>query len=163
MKEKSRLIEYLEGLIATENRGALAALRRGVGKVPGTEVRTFPHVVPWIPGAEQGRDRAWPYFVVASLFALHPVSRDGGGFGASMRRLAVNESLEARFRGLLNAHVDDVPGHLRHAVSLLASNGIGVDWQQLLRDLQGWTHPDRWTQLRWAREFWADTSQNDQP
>jgi CRISPR system Cascade subunit CasB len=163
VREKSRLIEYLEGLAAAEDRGALAALRRGAGKTPGTEVRTFPHVVPWIPEADQGTARAWPYFVVASLFALHPIGRERGGFGASMRQLPGNESLDARFRSLLNAHVDDVPGHLRHAVSQLATNGIGVNWQQLLWDLQHWTHPDRWTQLQWAKEFWAHSPHNEQP
>jgi CRISPR system Cascade subunit CasB len=157
--EKARLISYLERLVADGDRGALAALRRGLGKPPGTEVATFPHVVPCIPEADQGPARSWPYFVVASLFAAHPVTRAGENLGASYRRMKESPSREARFRALLNAHPDDLPGHLRHAVSQLGAQGIGVDWSQLLMDLRFWSDAQQRTQLRWARAFWADTTQ----
>ena len=78
-----RLIRHLKGLAAREDRGALAALRRGLGGIPGTVVEMHPHVRYWIePGA-----RGWwedTCYIIAALFASHP-DRDGRGFFRSDR------------------------------------------------------------------------------
>jgi CRISPR system Cascade subunit CasB len=66
-----------------------------------------------------------------------------------------SESIEKRFVALLNSDEDDLPLHLRHAVSLLAAASIPLDWTRLLLDVQAWGHPERYVQRQWSRDFWG--------
>ena len=50
MTEKNQSNPYITYLLSLkENRGALAALRRGLGRPPGTAPEMYPYVVPWLP------------------------------------------------------------------------------------------------------------------
>ena len=69
-----------------------------------------------------------------------------------------SESLEKRFIHLMSADSEDVGESLRHAVSLARSKKVAVDYHQLLYDLNFWGHPDRFVQLRWAKDFWRPES-----
>src|SRR5262245_36789091 len=145
-----RFISYLEELARNEDRAALAALRRGLGKSPGEAAETHRHVLRF--NSEPWEELA--FYVVSGLFALHPESwpkKEGDNrltnFGASfawMRSKADSDnSIERRFVALLDCHEDDIAEHLRHAVSLLRSKEIPVDWLQLLRDLRNWNQGNR--------------------
>ena len=68
------------------------------------------------------------------------------------------ESVDRRFTVLLGANREDLPQHLRHAVSLLKSKDVPVDWARLLDDLKWWDDDDRRVQRRWAKAFWGRTS-----
>lgn len=151
------LIAHLVRLHGAGDRGALASLRRGLGKSPGTTPDQYPHVVPFLP-ADAGPARTWPYFLVAGLFASHPSNRRGEGFGRSFHRLPESPSRELRFKALLNSDTDELPAHLRQAVRQLATKEVSVDWDRLLHDLLRWSHPSRFVQQRWARDFWAPTA-----
>jgi len=161
---QSAFVEQLEKLANSQDRAALAALRRGLGKAPGTVAEMHRHVVPWLPAsAPEWQQDA--YYVVAALFAWHQGSwhrEDGAAratnLGASFARLASSvesESVESRFVALLNCHRDDLPTHLRHAVGLLKSEEIPVDWSQLLSDVQSWGLESRPVQRGWARAYWG--------
>lgn len=156
-RELPKLVAHLFKLVAQDDRAALSRLRRGLGKPPGTDIGSFPDIVPYIPKDEEALSRAWPYFVVASLFASHPVQGpEGSTIGAAMRRVADNPSRNGRFRALLNAHVDDLPSHLRQVVGLIEAKQSAFCWARLLGDLRGWSHPDQYVQRRWARDFWGE-------
>lgn len=157
-------VDHLESLVATQDRAALAALRRGLGKDPGTVAEMYRHVVPWLPaGASPWQEDA--YYIVAALFAWHQGnwhreddSPRATNLGASFARLAASvesDSVEGRFVAMLNCHRDDLPTHLRHAVGLLKSKEIPVDWSQLLRDIQNWGLESRPVQRGWARAYWG--------
>lgn len=161
-----QFIEHLEKLL--DNRGALAALRRGLGKPPGRAPEMHPYVVPWLP-AEPSAWAEAPYYLVAALFAYwhqgrtEPDRSPPENLGASFARLRDEQrrqsgqepdSTERRFVGLLNSHPDDLPQHLRHAVALLRSHDVAVDWAQLLQDIRDWGWESRGVQRRWARSFW---------
>lgn len=152
-----------------DGRAALAALRRGLGKAPGEAFDLYRYLGRWLATDDRERERA--VFLIAPLFALHRVSwsadADAGAgrrnLGASFRRLARQAqergggaSVEKRFVALLNCHRDDLPTHLRQAVSLLKAQEIPIDWAQLLVDVQGWGAESRWVQRDWARAFWRD-------
>ena len=156
-REKAPLVLYLEKLAQRQDRGALAALRRGLGKPPGTVVATYRHVTPFVPEAAARGGRDWPWYLVASLFALHPDSGARGDMGWTYRRLGDHPSAEARFGALLDCAVEELPYHLRQAVSLAksAKRRTPVDYDLLLRHAQHWDHPDRWVQRRWARSYWG--------
>jgi len=163
---QTKFATYLAGLAEREDRAALAHLRRGLGRPPGTAPEMFPIVAPWTHSM-----RDWEadiYYVVAALFASHPESTDEGNFGDTCRRThgrtrsghRVGEEhevdrLERRFVALLNAHVGDLQWHLRHAVDLAAGEDVPVNWAQLLYDLDHWTHPDRFVQRQWANHYWG--------
>lgn len=139
-----------------EDRGALADLRSGLGKEPGEMARVHKHVVPYLP--ERNYNDRW-YYVTATLFGAFPQHGRGRSLGAAFRPLKQkSDSMEARFVALLNAHPDDLDGHLRHAVSLLKANEQPLDWFRLFEDLLQWDHPDGHVQLRWARDFYRSNA-----
>jgi CRISPR system Cascade subunit CasB len=170
-------IASLERLRDEENRGALAALRRGLGRPPGTMLSMAPYVE-WLRPQPWERTR---YYLVAALFGNHPGPRserragrmptkDRPNIGGMMdevvrayEREGVNEDVarkrvEPRFVALLRAHPDDLPRQLMHAVSLAKSKDIAVDYRRLLWDLRYWTSEDRWVQLQWAASFWGGSA-----
>jgi CRISPR system Cascade subunit CasB len=128
------------------------------------------YVVPWLPGDQPGRDDE-AYYMVAALFAAWHQGRGmletfEGNLGRSLRSIADRvpghaaglerrvTGVERRVIGLLAAHREELPTHLRHAISLLRTHSVPVDWIRLLADLPRWDHPDRIVQRRWARDFW---------
>lgn len=155
---RNRFIAHLEDLKARDDRAALADLRRGLGEPPGTVASMYRHVIPWIPANQFIEDTA---YIVASLFAFHPVSGGARTVGTALAAIhsadgsSRPESIERRFTTLLSAHEDDLQVHLRQAISLLKVNDIPLDWRRLIRDVQGWGHPDRYVQRRWAQDFWT--------
>ena len=163
-----RFIGHLEALRECGERGALAALRRALGKEPAEAPEAYPVVMPYLP-KEAGERIERIYFLIGSLFALHPKSwqRAEGDpwphdFGASMRILAERRpggGVERRFGGLLACSDAELGEHLRHAVGLLKSEDVPVDWACLLSDLKHWNYERRPAQRRWARSFWAGTEE----
>ncbi|MCC9077953.1 type I-E CRISPR-associated protein Cse2/CasB [Litorilinea aerophila] len=149
-------ITYLESLRDQEDRGALAALRRGLG-APGTAHSMFPYVVPWLPeGASRQQEDA--YFLVAALFAYHPAPGGTGNMGDHFARARTPDgddtAIERRFTALLAAHREDLPVFLRQAVGFLRSKEVPVNWHTLFRDIRYWDHPSGYVQRNWARAFW---------
>ena len=158
-----RFVAYLEELVRREDRAALAALRRGLGKPPGEAADAHRYILPWLaPGTPRAAEDA--AYLVAALFAWHQGSwargegeRGPTNLGASLARLArqvESDSIEKRFVALLNCHRDDLPAHLRHVVGLLKTAEVPVDWRELLQDLRYWDGVARRVQRRWARAFW---------
>lgn len=159
-RKASPYVEYLERIRG--DRGALAALRRGLGQPPGAAPEMFPYVVPWLPsGCSQHTESV--YYLLASLYAAHPGSASAGNIGDHLRAAVsagANESAtERRFVAMLSSHIDDLPVHLRHIISFLRSKEQPVNWSQLLEDLLHWSHPARIVQKAWARSFWSNASQ----
>lgn len=158
------LVTHLLNLAEREDRGALAALRGALR--PGKELDALRIVGPFL--RTQGRD-GQPLsasarrrdeddaMLLASLFALNP---QRGSLSLASALLAVwrdsgSDSVEGRFRALLSASRGDLTPHLRHAVSLVASKGLSLDWDDLYRTLQRWDHEDERARRAWARDFWA--------
>jgi CRISPR system Cascade subunit CasB len=144
-------IAHLESLRDREERGSLAALRRGAGSAPGTVAAMYPHILPWVPCQPWVEDAA---YIVGSLFALNSQPGGQGNIGKAFTLLPQNESLEKRFVALLNCNREDLPNHLRQAVGLLKSKEVPIDWRQLLHDILYWDHESRFVQRQWARDFW---------
>ena len=155
---RNRFIEHLEKLRTQEDRKALAALRRGLGRGLGTVPEMYPLVVPWVPNNPFVEEAA---FLIAALFALHPQPGGQGTLGLSFAVFAqaveFSESVEQRFVSLLNCHRDDLPDRLRQAISLLRSKDIPVNWGRLLQDVLNWDRDSRSVQRVWAREFWRSS------
>ena len=158
-------IQFLHQLAKTEDRAALAHLRRGLGKKPGAAPEMFPYVVPWLPTDVHPQEEA-VYYTIAALFARHPSSTPTGNMGdhmAAARENGREDAVERRFVTLLAAHPEDFSDFLRQTVSFLASKEIPVNWNQLFRDMRYWSHPDYGENVRkrWATAFWRFRRQEE--
>ena len=161
-RQTDAFVDHLLGL--SEDRGALAALRRGLGQPPGAAPDMYRYVVPWLGPERRPEDD--DYFILAALFAMHPSSTRDGNMGAHFARAKAQDpnqeaAIERRFAALLAAHPDDLPFYLRQAVSFLRSKEIPINWHELMADLRYWDHPKRRVQQKWARAFWAASQKPD--
>ncbi len=156
-----------------EDRAALAALRRGLGREAGANWESYPIVMRYVRrDAKRTEENA--FFTVAALFGLYPSAswrrseddKRPTNLGASLAILKNknpdSDSIERRFVALLNADAEDLPTHLRHAVSLIKASDtpILIDWIKLLGHLRSWNSPDRWVQRDWSRAFWSAETTN---
>lgn len=163
----SRLIE----LARKGDRGALAALRTGLGKPPGAAPRMLPIVAPFLTSDEGPATQA--AFITAALFAKHPEHAQIGSLGASLWKATKREGInpngkhgeagvEGRFAAALDADPEDLPRHLEGLVSLCESAGQPVDWHQFYKDVRGLLGRNEGYQIRirtrWARDFWRGPS-----
>lgn len=140
-----------------DDRGKMAALRRGLSDA--TQREAWPVIASL--GADFGRIAPR---MVSALYAAHPEEDSSAySFGATCRRVATDngrereiaESFESRFRRLLACDFDvDVAGQLKAWIRLAASRGVGVNYEQLFWDLDGWKNGADRIKLQWARDFW---------
>lgn len=149
MTELHPFVRRLYRLAEDEDRAALAELRRGFLN----PLAPLPYVVPYLRrDATRWEEEALS--LVGGLFAIH---RKPGRLSLASALAIVareSESVALRFRALLDSAPEDLGVHLRHAVSLVASRDLGVDYDDLLKTVRGWPHEDRWAQRAWARDFW---------
>lgn len=154
---KERAAEFVGALRRVRNdRGKLAALRRGLTDNPRMHVDAWPVV------ANLGGDIGQPVFVaVAALFASHPEESNARNLGETCRRIAqgdgkeIIESFARRFRRLLACNdVADVIDQLRSWVRLAASKGVGVNYESLFADLWNWPWYADDIRVKWAKSFW---------
>lgn len=155
MEREHSFASYLEGI--KDDRGKLAALRRGLGLKPGTCAAMYPVVSVAIPKNCPLYEEE-VYYLISSLFGYHPLSTTSGNMGDHMRHASgdkKSDAIERRFTRLLATHWEDLPNELRQSISFLKSKETPVNWHQLLSDLKHWSHPDRFVQRRWANAFWG--------
>jgi len=158
MKQKSKepapLVKYLYGLAESRDRATLAELRASLRE--GRQLDALRIVLPMLGSAVGNRWAEDDAVLLAGLFALHPVA-GGSSLARALRGVwkdTGSDSVEARFRALMGASREDVPVHVRHAISLVASGGRGVDWQNLYDTIRYWNGTGG-GRRRWARDFWA--------
>ncbi len=158
-KDKTHpFIKELYSLANANDRAALAALRRGLGLPPGAAPQMFPYIEPLLP-TQRSQKLEETCYLIASLFALHPLPGGKGNMGDHFRQADPEgknkDALERRFTILLAAHSEDLPDYLRQAISFLKSKDQPVDWNQLFWDILAWDGEDCRVQKWWARAFWG--------
>ena len=162
-----RLVNHLYDLQRNANRTsharrALAELRRGLRGDPRDQLVVGKHVVPFL-GEMKQPDEGW-FYLVAALFASHPLPTEGMSLGKAFQRIKDDSgSTEKRFLNIVAADADHLRPLLRQAVALLAINRrpVGLDWKMLLYDLLAWDRQELPVQHRWAREFFQKSSNDD--
>ena len=140
------------------DRRALAALRRSLAMWPSPPPDAIRVVAPFLPERASGW-RETVYYVIAGLFALHPCLSSQGAYGPSLgkalRQADAELGPERRLLALLGSKSEDLPSHLRHAVTYLRAKNVPIDYLQLMKDLFRWDAPEGDVQRRWGRDFWA--------
>lgn len=165
---EERFIANLESL----DRGERAHLRRNAGNtldqarsVLGLFYRILPSGVP-------ERQHRW-YFLLATLYPLAPEANDRN-FGASLRRAKTEvgeggqvkerpnaKGMDRRFTVLLDADEDQLHFRIRQLVHLADANRVGINWQQLLKDLCDWQRPDHRVQQAWAMAYFGGAPERE--
>lgn len=158
-------IGYLHVLRDTDDRGALASLRRGMGQPPGAVAETARIVERQLAQGTPESVRAACY-VVGSLFALHDGEGGKGNMGTHFRVLSgevkpneeMPRNVERRFKSLLESDRDELPDALRQAVTRLKAETVPVNWFQLAQDVRDWQFTDGRERVRkaWSRSFWNE-------
>jgi CRISPR system Cascade subunit CasB len=164
VKKLNPLIVHLVELARRADRGTLAALRRCLADERAMDALRV--ALPFC-GHNAHRAKQDAYALVAALFGLMPEQGERTLPAALQSLTTTSESVELRFRAMLGASAEDLPVHLRHAVSLLASHGLAFDWDDVLTTVQFWDHDSNRSKRDWAREFWTPVAQaseaNSQP
>lgn len=146
------LISFLEK--HAEDRAMLAELRRGLGKAPGEAPGMYPFVIPFIHDEREEPN----IYLVAALFALHPMSARSGNMGDHLRAHAAaagnDDATARRFVQLLRQRRASLDTPLRQHINLLKSKDVAVNWHQLMHDLGAWSHHSHFVQKNWARTYW---------
>lgn len=162
MNERDKnFVDWLVKLKEQPNgRAVLAELRHGLGQPPGLAPSVGRYVQPFLTAGD-GEKREAAYYLVASLFGLHPAVAPSGNMGRHFRQLWAGEdnppdNIARRFNILLSADWDTLPDYLRQAIGLLKSNAtpVPINWAELLDDILKWEYSDGKVQLRWSRAFW---------
>lgn len=153
---KDRLVDHLEELAdeRDKDRATLALLRGTLQE--GRALEGLRVVLPYIPRdpmrQRQVEDDA---LLLAGLFALHPES-GALSLATALKIVArTSESVELRFHALLGASRKDLPTHLRHAVTLVASHKLAIDWRDLHTKIRFWESTSDRARREWARDFWT--------
>ena len=153
----ARFISRLETLggIAPDpvppDRRALAALRRSLATWPVVPPEAVRVVAPFLPEQDTGW-REDIYYLIAALFALHhpcPSNRESGrgpSLGRALKVAVAREKRqgrdtkgpERRLLALLGCKSEDLPNHLRHAVTYLRDRDVSIDYRRLMQDLSQW-------------------------
>lgn len=167
------LIQWLYAKAKAGDRATIAALRRGMLLDPAQFFQLYAVIPPqFLDANPTDLERR---MMVAILFATHWEERfteeelqRRRNLGESLRALAYKKaergtpaeevltpSLKGRMDAILAAREEELFGHLRYLISLLKSESVPVDWQELLWNLRRWSDPERSVQWRWSRSFYV--------
>jgi len=156
-------------------RAALAKLRRGIGKMPGSMPELWEATMAGFPEELSGRADnpsfgEWAAHTALTLYALHQqgkdpkeqcMHRDGEALGLAVRRLVKSKQDEARIKRRFDAaataeSVEEFSHHLRGLVQLLKAEDIPLDYAALAGDLYLFqiSGARDGVRLRWGRDFY---------
>lgn len=157
-QKQQNFVAQLQKLVENDDRATLAQLRHSLSFPPGEAIAAFAFVERFTSSLE-----GWPrevYYLVAGLFATHPehTSLEDESLGATFQRVYYGRgeppSINQRFRALIAADDQQLGHHLRHAITLIRAEGLGVNYALLLSHLNAWNSEKQWVQQRWARDFY---------
>ena len=173
-------INTLMNLKESTFRAALAKLRRGVGKHPGSLPDIWEFTLGGLPEdflSQSGEPTPgeWAVHISLTLFALHQQGKDpkqqpmsvtpGNSLGSAIRTVLFAEKNEAsedatkrRFDTVVTSNSpEELVNHLRGIIQLLRSSSIPLDYPQLAADLFRFQSPISrdGVRLRWGQDYYA--------
>lgn len=184
MQQAKDVSMYVEGTIqrlcAREGdpatRAALAKMRRGIGKAPGSMPEIWEYTLSDLPESLLSRDGKpsqgeWAVHIALTLFAMHQqglntvnecMHRPTFGLGKSVAALVHSEDdlsrIKRRFDRAATADtMEEFSNHLRNLIQLMRAEKQPLDYAALAKDLffyQSSALQDR-VRLRWGEDFYA--------
>jgi CRISPR system Cascade subunit CasB len=165
--DKNGLVDFLISLARQQEehggaRGELAALRQSLQE----PLKAAPYVARFLGDGdsdEADSNDSWLY-TIAGLFGWHRNHQKRESLGHAFRRLrdkTDSDSIEQRFIALISTDRRRLREPLRHAIQLLASHNLALDWYRLTDDILYWNTFDKKRQHQLARDFYRAPSDND--
>ena len=184
---RRKITELSENKNGSAVRAALARLRRGIGKAPGSMPELWSVTLDGLPEPLLGKGNIpspgeWAVHTALTLYALHQqgkdlkkecMNRDGESLGAAVRNLAQSdEDRESAVTRRFNAAAtsdsfEEFSRHLRGLVELLKSENLPLDYPSLAEDLYRFQFPEQrdGIRLKWGQDFYHmpnDESQDNE-
>ena len=165
-------------------RGRLATLRRGAGKRPGDDPRTWGILFTDLPETMLGHDKPsmeeWAIHTALTLYAVHQQGNDPRQHNMNQKKISLGtaaaklvsaggEHEEARERVARRFHqvvlapdMDAMAYYLRGFIQLLRSSDIPLDYPMLSRDLYLYQVPGAAPSVRleWGQDFYRNEWKN---
>jgi CRISPR system Cascade subunit CasB len=179
-KEVERIVFKKIGWLSvpgSQQRAALAKLRRGIGKEPGEIPEVWDITLAELPESLTSWDGVvtqaeQAIHVSLTLFALHQqgkgevVSRSNISFGAAVRRLVTpdksnEQAIKRRFDAAVTAtEFSEFSHHARGLIQLMKASNTFLDYPTFAKDIYWLQNPEQRTKvmLRWGQDFWAPES-----
>lgn len=159
----SNMISWLEDVSQT-NTKIRAVLRKSLSFPPGSYPGAYPYVEPFVRQAASNWEREM-YYLTAGLWAINS-SGKGDAQPVKLERACAEyfktkempPSFEARFIALLDADSAQLAYRLRQVITLLKD--FNIDFEILLKDLVYWRSGSKFSQNRWAREFYRNLNKD---
>ena len=156
-------LERLKEYVKSEDRGALANLRRGFSET--TEHRAWPYISAWCDLTNPRERAIW--LTIGAGFATMEETADAGNLGTTLRAIALGDgtrkadealkSFDGRFRRLLSCHTaEELCVHLPGIIRTSKHKSVAVNFRQLYDDLKYWGGRAK---VRWASQYWGASSE----
>ena len=170
-----RVEQWSYTLTHPATRVALAKLRRGLGKKPGTLPDLWEYTLEGLDDellSHTGNPtyEEWAIYLALTLYAYHQqgqtrsMHKFGASFGDAVRLLATegsigkrSEAVTRRMQALVSADsIESIAIHLRSLVGQLRSHVIPLDYVLLAKDLYGLQYEDSKDKitLRWGQDYY---------
>jgi len=184
---KRKIGRMIESNTQSEVKAALAMLRRGIGKAPGSMPELWNVTLSELPEIllsknEEPTNGEWAVHTALTLYALHQQGKDserhcmqkeGENLGIAARRLvdrekSNEEAVIRRFHLVaLSDNFNRLSWHLRGLIQLLKSKDIPLDYPALTEDLYWFNFNDMrdGIRLKWGQDFYRSVesiSEDDQ-
>ena len=152
-------IDYLLKLSSTDDRAALADLRRGFSKA--TETLAWARIGAF---CRLDSDERIVFQTIGAGYATNPNNDDAqyANFGDVARKLSdENGSFDINFRRILGCKTRrDVCQCLRSSILATKAKEVSVPWKNLLWDLLRWESDSEKIKERWAARYWLVFEEN---
>jgi len=162
----------IKRLTENDDKGALAKLRRGAGKEPGSIPDIWEYTMGELPESAKG-DEENAVHTALTLFAVHRQGTNITGLatytggdgktrpvtlGAAVRKLrdgANDEAVIRRFNTTVTADtVNELSVHVRSLIQLLRAKSIDMNYAKFAKDIYLWRFDKDKTRLEWGQDFW---------
>ena len=187
MSKKQEIMQFMNKKLAYltavsgqgEGKAMLAALRKGVGRVPGELPELFGIVLEDMPeafftkGMEPTKEE-WACYTALTLFAMHQQGNDvtlnsmhiahNVSIGTAMSRFAgqaedsnAQKRMAVKLQALSTAKdMQEFSYHLKSIIQLLRSGGIALNYSQLAADIYEYQFPAsrKSLYLKWGQDFY---------
>lgn len=154
--DATRFVHYITDL--TEDTGARAALRSGLGRTVDQATRMHAYVARWTSSSAPHREAV--LYTVAALMALNPEgvcpSRSPGNVGASVALFGavVKDTRDKSMHLLARQPASQLCRMLTRVLVPLRTDNVPVDFAVLIDDASGWPWRQQQISRRWLQSYY---------
>ena len=179
---KNKIQRLAQGGGTSASKAALASLRRGIGKAPGSMPELWDVTLGEMPEkllSKKGEPTRgeWAVHTALTLYALHQqgndpkskcMSKEKESLGKAVKKLADKRNEEAVLRRFHTAATaesfEEFSWHMRGLVQLLKAEAQPLDYPALAQDMYWFQFPERrdGIRLQWGQDYYSSHRKDNQ-